>query len=308
VTDIHDLNTRFGKPGAVGFVDHRRGGPVVELTSPHGQAEVALLGGLVMNWRPQGQGEVLWLSSPGGLDGSGRVPRGGIPVCWPWFADHPTDPSLPAHGFARTAMWEVASTDATSDDVRLMLRTDVGATGNAPWPHRAELKLEVRLGARLDVRLTTRNVGAAPFELTQALHTYFRVGEVTRVAVRGLDGVSYLDKLNNFAARRQSGPISVDREVDRIYFGTTGPIDLVDPVLGRTIRVTRSGSTSAVVWNPWIAKAARLGDVIDAGGSDAYRRMLCIEAANAASDAVTIAPGGTHTLGTGLEVMWRPSV
>jgi D-hexose-6-phosphate mutarotase len=300
---IDDLNARFAVPGAVRFADHALGGLVAELTSVHGAATVALLGGLATSWRPPGSDEVLWLSTSGRLDGSGRAPRGGIPVCWPWFADHPTDPSLPAHGFARRAMWEVSGAHADRDGVHLTLTTDVGATGNAPWPHRAELSLEVSLGATLDVRLTTRNVGNAPFDLTQALHTYFRVGNVTRVEVQGLDGVSYLDKLDAFAEKRQSGPIAIDREVDRIYLGTTGAIDLVDPVLGRTIRVTRSGSTSAVVWNPWIAKAARLGDVVDADGADAYLRMLCIEAANAAPDVVTIPPGGTHTLGTGLEVI-----
>jgi D-hexose-6-phosphate mutarotase len=275
---------------------------VVELTSPHGRAQVALFGGLVTSWQPQGHDEVLWLSSTGHLDGNDRVPRGGIPVCWPWFADHPTDPSLPAHGFARKSAWEPALTDATTGDVRLTLRTDVAAVGHVPWPHRAELSLEVILGATLEVRLTTRNIGDAPFDLTQALHSYFRVGDVTRVEVQGLDGVSYLDKLDGFAQKRQAGAITIDREVDRIYFDTTGAIDLIDPMLGRTIRVTRSGSTSAVVWNPWIAKAARLGDVADAGGADAYLRMLCIETANAGPDVVTVQPGGTHTLGTGLDV------
>ena len=49
MTSIDDLNARFAVPGAVGFVDHALGGPVAELTSPHGRAEVALLGGLVMS-------------------------------------------------------------------------------------------------------------------------------------------------------------------------------------------------------------------------------------------------------------------
>jgi D-hexose-6-phosphate mutarotase len=303
VTGLDDYNTRFGIPGSVRFLDHPRGGIVVELTSAHGRATVALFGGLVTSWQPQGNEEVLWLSSTGRLNGSSRVPRGGIPVCWPWFADHPTDPSLPAHGFARKAMWQVSGARVDRDGVHLTLTTDVGATGRAPWPHRAELSLDVVLGQRLDVRLATRNVGSAPFDLTQALHTYFRVGDVTRIEINGLDGVSYLDKLDGFARKPQSGSITIDREVDRIYLATTGAIDLVDPVLQRTVRVTRSGSTSAVVWNPWIAKAARLGDVVDAGGADAYRRMVCIEAANAGPDIVTIQPGGTHTLGTVLAIL-----
>lgn len=300
---IYERNSRFGKPGAVNFVDHENGGATVELTSQRGSATVELFGGLVTSWRPKGSEEVLWLSNTGSfVDGRARSPRGGIPVCWPWFADHPTDPSLPAHGFARKSAWEPVHTDATTGDVRLTLRTDVAVVGHVPWPHRAEVSLDVVLGATLDVRLTTRNVGNAPFDLTQALHTYFRVGDVTRIEIKGLDAVTYLDKLDAFASKQQVGAITIDREVDRIYLGTTGAIDLVDPVLQRTIRVTRSGSTSAVVWNPWIAKAARMGDVVDASGADAYLRMVCIEAANAGPDVVSIPPGGTHTLATELEV------
>jgi len=31
-----------------------------------------------------------------------RAIHGGVPVCFPWFGNHPTDATKPAHGFART--------------------------------------------------------------------------------------------------------------------------------------------------------------------------------------------------------------
>ena len=72
-----------------------------------------------------------------------------------------------------------------------------------------------------------------------------------------------------------------------------------DPVMDRKIRVVRSGSASAVVWNPWIDKAARMADY----GDDEYPEMLCIEAANAGSDFRTLPPGASHTLGTEISLL-----
>jgi glucose-6-phosphate 1-epimerase len=46
------------------------------------------------------------------------------------------------------------------------------------------------------------------------------------------------------------------------------------------------------VWNPWFAKANRLGDM----GPDGWRRMVCVETCNAGSDIVQLQPGTSHTL------------
>jgi glucose-6-phosphate 1-epimerase len=51
-------------------------------------------------------------------------------------------------------------------------------------------------------------------------------------------------------------------------------------------------SCSTVVWNPWVEKSARLGDMAE----DDYRRMLCLEAAWAGDDARILAPGTAATL------------
>lgn len=279
-------------PSRLVFETSPLGGTIARLT--HGDAEVlvALHGAQILNWVMGGQG-LLWLSPVARIrDGKGI--RGGIPVCWPWFGDHPGDAKKPAHGFVRHRPWHVSGTNATPDAVSITLVTAVTDQDQTLWRHRAELRLTVRLGARLALQLETRNTGDDAFPLTQALHTYFRVSDIANIAITGLEGRDYLDKLDAFARKRQAGPITIAGEVDRIYLGETRRIILDDSEAGRRIDIASTGSHSAVVWNPWTAKTARLGDM---GSPDAFRQMLCIETANAGDDVVNLAPGSTHVLG-----------
>jgi D-hexose-6-phosphate mutarotase len=65
-----------------------------------------------------------------------------------------------------------------------------------------------------------------------------------------------------------------------------------DPALGRRIDISKVGSRTTVVWNPWIEKAQQLDDF----GDDEYLSMVCVETANANTDVATVAPGGEHRL------------
>ncbi|MCK7492141.1 MAG: hypothetical protein MZW92_11240 [Comamonadaceae bacterium] len=47
-----------------------------------------------------------------------------------------------------------------------------------------------------------------------------------------------------------------------------------------------------MVWNPWAAKAEKMGDF----GPEGYLGMVCVESGNAADNVVTVAPGAQHTL------------
>jgi glucose-6-phosphate 1-epimerase len=67
---------------------------------------------------------------------------------------------------------------------------------------------------------------------------------------------------------------------------------LIDPALGRRIDLTTSGSRSLVVWNPGASGISAIGDA----PVDGWHRFVCLEAANASEDAISLAPGQTHTL------------
>jgi D-hexose-6-phosphate mutarotase len=287
------LNKAFGIPGEVEFKVGQHGALVAEVGNAHGRATVACQGAQVLTWAPTGQPPVVWLS-PAAQFTSGKSLRGGVPVCWPWFGAHPEDVSKPAHGFARNLDWQVAEAARLGDATRLVMRFAPGDAQRALWPHHAELTLSVTVSEHLRLDLTTRNTGHEPFTLTQALHTYFHVGDIASARVEGLQGCDYVDRLAADARVRQEGPVVIDREVDRIYVGCPGEVFIADTHFKRRIRITKVGSRSYVVWNPWVEKGAKFGDM----GEGGYRRMLCVETTNAWDDTVTVVPGGSCTLAT----------
>ncbi|BBL72747.1 D-hexose-6-phosphate mutarotase [Methylogaea oryzae] len=293
MTDIAALNARHGGDGAIAFTQDAGGLVLAEVANAQARATLALQGAQLTTWSPAGEPPVLWLS-PGAILRPGKAIRGGVPLCWPWFGAHPSEAAFPAHGFARTALWEVAETGRRADGATcIALRLPAVAEARAWWPHAFELELRVTVGTALELELVTRNTGGAAFTVGTALHAYFAVSDVRRVALHGLEGLPYLDKLDGGRRKRQSGPLTVAAELDRIYLDSAADCVIDDPGLARRIRIEKRGSRSTVVWNPWRDKAAALGDM---GGDETYLGMLCVESANAADDVATVAPGGEHRL------------
>jgi glucose-6-phosphate 1-epimerase len=50
-----------------------------------------------------------------------------------------------------------------------------------------------------------------------------------------------------------------------------------------------------VIWSPGAEKVAQMSDM---GEPDEWRKMLCVESANAMENSVTIFPNETHTMVT----------
>ena len=289
---IASLNSQWG--GTLVRFEQRYGGPVAILDAAGGTAVVALQGAQLLSFVPKGGREVLWLSPLAKL-GTGKAVRGGIPICWPWFGPAPDDAKKPAHGFVRAAPWRVLDCGNDRDPAFIRLGFDAGGIDPALWPHRAEVQIEIAVGESfLRVALETTNSGPTAFRLTQALHSYLAVGDIAEVMIEGLDGRRYIDQLAPATRSVQSGPIRIGGEVDRIYQQSPDTVTVIDSANARRITVAKSGSRSTVVWNPWVEKSGRLGDM----GEDGYRHMVCIETANAGEDVVTLAPGARHRLVT----------
>ena len=107
-------------------------------------------------------------------------------MCWPWFGPHATDPALPAHGFARTVEWDLQEAMVLPDGrVRLKLELAQNGATRAQWPYPSSVRNTITIGRELEVSLATHNIGSESFRLGQALHTYFQVGDVRRIAIYG---------------------------------------------------------------------------------------------------------------------------
>ncbi len=263
------------------------GYPVFEIDHATCTARVSLHGAQVMSWKPADEEEILYLS-PDAVFREGKAIRGGIPVCWPWFNAHPTNPEMPSHGIARTRFWELVEAGESGDGVVLKFAMREGI-----WNATATVKA----GAELEVILESVNPNEIPILVSGALHPYFAVSDIEEVRVVGLEGADYLDTVGNPTERAQKGVLDFRGEVDSIYHSFSSTL-LVDDLSGRTLLIEKSGSPSTVVWNPWAEKAAALADLPDEG----YRKFVCIEAAIANDKAAIIMPGGSHILSTRISV------
>lgn len=300
---IAELNRRFSIPGKIEFDEGSGGLTVARLASEQAEATVSLSGGHVMTWQPRGERPVLWLSTHAKF-APGKSIRGGVPVCWPWFGPHELEAGFAAHGFARTTPWAVERTEVLPDGGMLIaLVLQQTQLERAQWPHASSLRSLISVGRQLRIELATRNLGDREFVLGEALHTYFAVSDVSRTLIGGLDGCSYIDKVDGGRRKQQSGAIVIDQEVDRVYLGTEADCTIDDAGFARRIRIRKLGSRSTVVWNPWAAKAEKMGDLGPAG----YLGMVCVESGNAADDLVTVAPGAEHVLAVVYSVEPLPS-
>ena len=280
---LSELKRLFAIPGLA--FEQGDGGllrAVVNTPACHG--ELVLQGAHVTSWVPAGQQPVLWLSQKSNFD-KGRPIRGGVPICFPWFGPNAKDSSAPAHGSARLVEWQVVSTLSKEDGAIAMGL----ATSIDPFV----LNFDVEFGRvlRMTLRTELSKDATSPQSFEDALHTYFAVSDIRTISIAGLETVAYIDKVDQAALRPASGiPIQFAGETDRVYVDTRADCLLMDDGMKRVIRVSKSGSVSTVVWNPWIDKSKRMADF----GDDEWPAMVCIETANVASGRIELSPGESH--------------
>lgn len=295
IPNIEQLNTQFSFSSAsqqLSFNMGEGGIPIVEIRNEQATATISLQGAHLLSWKPNNKEDVIWLSDDAKFV-EGKSVRGGIPLCWPWFGAHHNDNSFPAHGFARTVYWQVKDVQNISkDETRITFLLETKHLNNISnmWPLDTSVEYTISVSKDLTLDLTTYNQSTESITIGQALHTYFNVADITNTAVYGLEDKSYLDKPDDFKLKKQSGPLHFNSEVDRVYLKTSD--DIIIDNNKRKILITKKGSESTVVWNPWETVANKMGDLGELG----YLRMLCVESANAAEDTITIEPNKSHNL------------
>ena len=117
-----------------------------------------------------------------------------MPICWPWFGAHASDTSLPNHGFARTSIWTHVSTEEIDENTtKIILELKSSEETLKLWPYHFMLQLEIIMSERLELSLiTTNNTGSEPFTITQALHTYLLIQNISNACIDGLDQTTSL--------------------------------------------------------------------------------------------------------------------
>jgi glucose-6-phosphate 1-epimerase len=246
--------------------------PAIRIQAPDGaEATITLYGAHLVSWKGADGRERMFMSEKSVLDGSKAI-RGGVPVIFPQFAERGKGMR---HGFARVSNWRLE--DSGLEDGAAWASFDLAA-GDLPttladaWPHTFALCLRVALRANeLDMTLTVRNLGAAPFPFAAALHTYHLVPDVCEVRIEGIssDEISIIDKL------------------DEVYPHVAGRAQLATSA--GTLVLEQSGFTDAVVWNPGAVDTAALPDM----ENGEYKRFVCIEPA--VLDPVTLDAGESWT-------------
>lgn len=267
--------------------------PVIEIQNQYASARISLQGAHLLSWQPVGEDEVIWLSTDANFAEAKSV-RGGIPVCWPWFGAHEDNASYPAHGFARTVCWQVTGVrQLPAGEVQITFKLDTEQLADnykVMWPQASVAEYSLTIASTLTLELTTSNASEQAITISEALHTYFNVEDVSITTVHGLDGIDYLDKPDGFKRKTQAGDVSINSEVDRIYVNTSGEVVIKDRK--RKIHIKKQGSQSTIVWNPWKTLAEEMADL----GEDGYLNMLCVESGNAADDTISIDAGKSHRL------------
>ena len=283
-------------PASVTVEPGRGGLDRVVVATPAATAEVVLQGAHVTAWTPDGHDPVIWTSQRSAW-APGTPIRGGIPLCFPWFGPGPTS-EAGLHGFARITDWTLVEAAEAGDDVVLTLALrDVDVVDRTAWPSPFAARLTITVGGSLTVAMSVTNTGEQSMTYQEALHTYLAVGDVRQVTVTGLEDQPFTDRLGVGDQPPAGRALSIIGETDRVY-PQPGTITVSDPSLGRTISVTAGGSGNAVVWNPWVAKAAAMTDF----GDDEWSQMLCVETCNAFDSAVTLNPGAAATMSAAFRV------
>jgi len=261
----------------------------LEVKNSAASAKIALQGAHIFEYKRKAQGELFYLSETSDF-ALGKAIRGGVPICWPSFGLN--NPDLPQHGFARVFLFEyISSSEMNATTTQLVFGLNDSAKTLSLWNYKFELRFIVTISDTLTMELQTLNKDTKEFTLTQAFHSYFKVSDISNIVLSGLDTKPCFDTLTK-KNTLQNGDITVSEEFDKVFQEVDTILTLQDK--DKIITIQNEGSSSVVVWNPWVEKCKRMNAMQD----DDYREFICIESANAFEDFVVVKPNETQILKT----------
>ena len=289
--DLSTLQKRFASK-AISF-DDDHGLVRIHVRTPHATATLYLQGAHLAAWQPKGSDPVIFLSRKSDV-APGKPIRGGVPIVFPWFATDSKKDRInghpgPSHGFARIQDWSLDSIHQSANSVDLTFTLGPTTISRSMGYDHFRLQLIFRIGNTLTMQMTVTNSGATPLIFEEAFHTYYQVTDIHEINVSGLQSTGYIDKTDDMKPHPPAQtPITFTGPVDRVYNNTTATCVIEDIAGRRRITVSKSGSNTTVVWNPG-------KELPDLGPWD-WHNMVAVETANAGINAITLAPGHSHTM------------
>lgn len=291
--EIQSLTDLYAIPGILAFDEHA-GLTRVQITTAAATATIYLHGAHLTHWQPAGHDPVLFLSQTSDFAPDKPI-RGGIPICFPWFGPRSDGKEGPGHGFARIQPWNldfvaIVPDEAAGDSVHLTFTLGPTELSRSLGFDHFRVAYELIIGRTLTLRLSVVNLGTEPLKFEEALHTYFAVPDVHTVSILGVEGATYLDKTDN-GTRKQlpDAPLKFTARTDSVFPGHTAACTLQIP--GKpTLTNAKTNSATTVIWNP--SATITFPDL----HPGAWEHFCCIEAANTAADAITLAPNQSHTM------------
>ena len=265
----------------------------VQIDIPQATATIFLQGAHLTAWQPIGFEPAILLSHKSDF-APGKPIRGGIPVAFPWFAadrkiDRIDGHPGPLHGFARIQDWSLGEAKRTVDGMELTLTQGPSAVSRSMGYDHFLLTLNFQIGLELMVTMTVANLGDAPLNFEQALHTYYEVADIHETSVSGLEPTGFIDKTDAFNVNPATHEaIRFTQPMDSVYNNTAATCIIDDKAGGRRITVAKSGSKSTIVWNPF-------AEMADLGPWD-WHEFVAVETGNVGDDAITLAPGAHSTM------------
>ena len=252
----------------------------IELKTDCASCVVETRGARIMSFKPADGEEVVWQADPVQID-EPKWAHGGIPICWPWVG---VNGKVDIHGTAWREEFKVLSNVKENGRARLVLARD---------DEQVRIEVVISLYDALKIELKTINTSKGPFGFSAAFHPYFRVGDVTKCSVGGVN-----PKLE---ASAYTAPISLANPIDDDFpagLGSFSAYRLADPVLDRTICVFAENATSVCIWNPGAPKETP-GFI----PGDCWKNFACVEPVlGSVSRPATLKPGDFLSLMMGIEV------
>ncbi|MCQ2367729.1 MAG: D-hexose-6-phosphate mutarotase [Kiritimatiellae bacterium] len=289
---IDQLNARFGAPGRIVFHEGFAGYPEVVIANKYGAAEIALLGGNVLSYRPTGHFPVIFRPAKRDYN-RGESFHGGIPVCWPQFGNK-FSKDLPQHGFAKLLVFDVRGTEYSEDMTEITLGLKSNEETMKMWPHKFDLEFKVSVSMKLNLKLTTTNKDETPFDFSCGFHPYFRVSHRDNATIAGTSGLDFFNGVDGNPNDHQTHDLVMDHATDHIFRLPLADLKhefaILDNKLKRGIALVSSGNTKLVIWNP--GEGATMKDF----ESDDWSKFVCVEPVSNWPEGQSLQPGEKYVL------------